>query len=123
MKYVKSLMEKVRRGQGGFTLIELLIVIGILGAIAAVVMLNLGNFIGTGECQAYCIEKHNLQTATLAYMADAQGAVPSALTDLNDYLVGTSTALSFNWSTVTFGTDGALVGEASDQPAGCNCTG
>ena len=71
MKHMKSLMEKVRKGQGGFTLIELLIVIAILGVIAAVVVLNVAGFFGTGTVEAANTELHQAQTAVVAAMADA----------------------------------------------------
>ena len=70
MKYIKSLMQKVGKGEGGFTLIELLIVILILGIIAAVVVLNVGGFFGTGAKQAALMEKDAVQTALLAAMVD-----------------------------------------------------
>ena len=70
MKHIKSLMQKVGKGEGGFTLIELLIVILILGIIAAVVVLNVGGFFGTGAKQAALMEKDAVQTALLAAMVD-----------------------------------------------------
>ncbi|PIU23165.1 MAG: hypothetical protein COT13_04525, partial [Chloroflexi bacterium CG08_land_8_20_14_0_20_45_12] len=70
MKHIKSLMEKVGKGEGGFTLIELLIVILILGIIAAVVVLNVGGFFGTGAREAAYMEKDAVQTAVLASMID-----------------------------------------------------
>jgi type IV pilus assembly protein PilA len=71
MKYLKSLMEKVRKGEGGFTLMELLIVIAILGVLAAVVVMNIGGFLGKGEVEAANAELHSMQTAVMAIMADA----------------------------------------------------
>ena len=53
-------------GEKGFTLIELLVVVGILGALAAVVTLNVSGFIGEGECEGYCTERHNVITACTA---------------------------------------------------------
>ena len=70
MKHIKSLMQKVGKGEGGFTLIELLIVIVILGIIAAVVVLNVGGFFGTGAREAAYMEKDAVQTAILASMID-----------------------------------------------------
>ena len=70
MKHIKSLMQKVGKGEGGFTLIELLIVIVILGIIAAVVVLNVGGFFGTGVKQAALMDKDAVQTAVLAAMID-----------------------------------------------------
>ena len=59
-------------GQKGFTLIELLVVIAILGVIAAVVALNVGTFFGRGTVQAANTELHQVQTAIISLMADAE---------------------------------------------------
>jgi prepilin-type N-terminal cleavage/methylation domain-containing protein len=66
-------MKKVRRGEGGFTLIELLVVIAILGIIAAVVVLNVGDFFGRGKVQSADTEAHQVQTAVIAYVAETPG--------------------------------------------------
>lgn len=65
---LKGLMTRVKRSDGGFTLIELLVVVAILGIIAAVVVLNIGSFIGSGAEQAANTEAHQVQTAVIAYM-------------------------------------------------------
>jgi len=63
-------MRMPRRGEKGFTLIELLIVVAILGVLAAVVIPNVGRFIGRGETEAAETEKTNVQTAVIAMMTD-----------------------------------------------------
>ena len=69
---MKKFMRQFRYGQGGFTLIELLVVIAILGVLAAVAIPNVGTFMGRGKTQAAETELHNVQTATMAAMADAE---------------------------------------------------
>ena len=75
MNTVKSLIRRVGSGERGFTLIELLVVVAILGIIAAVVVLNIGSFLGTGAAQAANTEAHQVQTAVIALMAQDATAV------------------------------------------------
>ncbi|MGB2877073.1 MAG: type II secretion system protein [Dehalococcoidales bacterium] len=63
-------MRLPKRGEKGFTLIELLIVVAILGVLAAVVIPNVGRFIGRGEQEAWETEFANIQSATVAMMTD-----------------------------------------------------
>ena len=65
-------MKHFRYGEKGFTLIELLVVVAILGVLAAVAVPNVGKFLGKGKQEAADTELHNIQTATLAAMADAE---------------------------------------------------
>ncbi len=63
-------MRLPKRGEKGFTLIELLIVVAILGVLAAVVIPNVGRFIGRGETEAAETELANIQSAVTAMMVD-----------------------------------------------------
>ncbi len=63
-------MRLPKRGEKGFTLIELLIVVAILGVLAAVVIPNVGRFIGRGETEAGQTELSNIQSAVVAMMTD-----------------------------------------------------
>ncbi len=65
-------MRLPKRGEKGFTLIELLIVVAILGVLAAVVIPNVGRFIGRGEDEAGETEFANVQSAVVAMMVDNQ---------------------------------------------------
>ena len=60
----------LKEGEKGFTLIELLIVVAILGVLAAIVIPNVGRFIGRGEQEARDTELSNVQTAVIAMMTD-----------------------------------------------------
>jgi len=60
----------MHRGEKGFTLIELLVVIAILGIIAAVIVPNISKFIGSGTEEAAKTERHNVQLAVTAAMAE-----------------------------------------------------
>jgi len=90
MKKVMKTISKLTSTSGrGFTLIELLVVVAILGVLAAVVALNVGGFIGRGHDEAACTERHNIQTAVLAYMAENNGSVPANVAAASAYYVGT----------------------------------
>jgi type IV pilus assembly protein PilA len=78
LKTKYPMFKCMHHGEKGFTLIELLVVIAILGVIAAVVALNVGSFFGRGTLQAANTELHQVQTAVIACMADAQTGTLSA---------------------------------------------
>ncbi len=63
-------MKMLRRGERGFTLIELLIVVAILGVLAAVIIPNVGQFLGRGKTEAQRTEFHNVAAAVTAMMVD-----------------------------------------------------
>ncbi len=74
-------MRLPKRGEKGFTLIELLIVVAILGVLAAVVIPNVGRFIGAGESEAKETELSTIQASVHAMMVDNEIAtLPNPVT-------------------------------------------
>jgi type IV pilus assembly protein PilA len=67
---LKKFITRVVRGQKGFTLIEMIVVVGIIAVLAAVIVPNIGRFIGSGEAGAKDAEWESVQTAMNAMMAD-----------------------------------------------------
>ncbi len=57
---LKRFWKNFQKGQKGFTLIELLVVVAILGVLAAVIVPNVGRFIGKGQDEALATELHNV---------------------------------------------------------------
>jgi len=113
---MKRFMRGIRHGEKGFTLIELLIVVAILGVLAAVVIPNVGSFMGSAELNAGNTELQNIRTAAIAYMADHNGVWPDtgAILVTDGYLSGTLVGVyAINVTTgevtgQTYGTSGRL---------------
>ena len=75
-------MKRHLNRQSGFTLIELLIVVAILGILAAVVIPNVGRFLGRGADEARRAEFHDIGTAVTAMMVEnGLGSIPIPTAD------------------------------------------
>ncbi|MBI4338985.1 MAG: prepilin-type N-terminal cleavage/methylation domain-containing protein [Chloroflexi bacterium] len=66
----KGLVTHIRNGKEGFTLVELLVVVGIIVALAAVIIPSVVQFAGKGSEGAQAAESDSVQTAIDTLMAD-----------------------------------------------------
>ena len=130
---MRKLISRMHGGQGGFTLIELLVVIAILGVIAAIVALNVSTFFGRGTVQAANTELHQVQTAIISLMADAESGTITIPGGTNGWWAGGNTTspyyyvnstLTYYASTYVYGsfraayqidTDGSIITATVDQ--------
>ena len=114
---MKKFFRKFRYGEKGFTLIELLVVIAILGVLAAVAVPNISSFLGKGETEAQVTELHNVETALLAAMVDADVTTVTAGNlsssgdftvsgniSVGDYISGGYTSLAYTYAIAANGT-------------------
>ena len=88
---IKNRLGRARKDQRGFTLIEMLVVVGIIVALAAIIVPLVISFSGKGEEAAKVAELEALQIAIQAMMAEyslstVQDRGPLADTVLNDFV-------------------------------------
>jgi type IV pilus assembly protein PilA len=99
--FLKNLMTRVAKGQGGFTLIEMIVVVGIIAVLAAVIVPNIGKFIGSGEQGAMDAEWESVQTAMNAMMAEQSITGVTGRTSSDQSVNG--------WATLPAGTGAATL--------------
>jgi type IV pilus assembly protein PilA len=131
MKTISESLRKIQKGQGGFTLIELLVVVAILGVIAAVVILNVGGFIGSGTEESANTEAHQVATAAISCLANSTckahfqaGVVGPALDGTNgtwEYLLNPG-ILQATYNVTSTGKITGAATIAGSKWAGCNWT-
>ena len=115
-RFLRRFGKSFGYGEKGFTLIELLIVIAVLGALAAVVVPNVGSFLGSANKAAANTEVQNVKTAAMSHLAE-HSCFPSTSANLtgagHDYLSGAPDG------TYTFNT---TTGQISSATAGSGIT-
>jgi len=88
---LKKLASRITGGQKGFTLIEMIVVVGIIAVLAAVIIPNIGKFIGSGEQGAKDVEFESVQTAMNAMLAN------TAVVLVVDHSAATSSSIN-DWA-------------------------
>lgn len=115
---INKLLKQFRYSDQGFTLIELLVVVAILGVLAAVAVPNIGKFIGEGKTESYAAELHNVQTSSLALIADSDAGRLD-----RDYVVPTGDMSTICADNGTKSLDSYLLGlDGTNIDSGCTYT-
>ncbi len=123
VKKANRLVRYLTHKQSGFTLIELLVVVAILGALVAVAIPNVGRFINSGKEKSWDTELHDVQTAAIAMLADADPSNGTFEDDYEDVGRGVPfNEVSLTTDEGTFTLDQFLVGIEDDFTSKTGCS-
>ena len=123
LSVMKRMLTRVGRKQSGFTLVELLVVVGIIVALAAVIIPNVIQFADRGDTAAAASEAATVQTAIDTWMADQsliliasnlganaeQDFSGAGTLNLSTYMRATTTDSFYCWDT-----GGLVTGQQAD---------
>ena len=98
----RNLVRRLRTHQLGFTLVELLVVVGIIVALAAVIIPNVIQFAGEGETGAKAAELSNVQAAMDSMMADLGITAVTANILVTDTSINDFTAAPIEGPLITY---------------------
>ena len=134
---IKNRLGRVGEDQKGFTLIEMLVVVGIIVALAAIVVPLVISFAGSGESAAQAGEVETVQTAIQTLMVDndlsavtasisgaggekivSTGTQFDATVSLQAYMDQPSTQYCYRW-----GADGRVTFQYNLVAGACAATG
>ncbi len=104
-RMVRSMKRPIRRVyqcEPGFTLIEMMVVVGIIAVLAAVIIPNIGKFIGSGEQGAKDVEWESVQSGFELMVADR------AVVNVTPYDNSNSSVATNSWGALPVGGPGVV---------------